>query len=39
MVDKAQTPARAKVGAVFGRLDDAMMVSVNRALALFLGIA
>ena len=39
MVDKIQTPGRTKIGEVFGRLDDAMMVSVNRAMALFLGIA
>jgi mRNA interferase MazF len=39
MVDKAQTVAREKVGAVIGRIDDPTMVAVNRALALFLGFA
>ena len=39
MVDKPQTPLRAKVGPAFGRLDDAAMVTVNRALAVFLGLA
>jgi len=39
MVDKPQTPPRSKVGAVFGRLDDATMLAVNRTLALFLGLA
>ncbi len=39
MVDKPQTPARSKVGAPFGRLDDAAMLAVNCALALFLGLA
>jgi mRNA interferase MazF len=39
MVDKAQTPSRSKLGPVIGRLDDAAMVAVNRALAVFLGLA
>ena len=39
MVDKPQTPPRSKVGEAFGRLDDATMLAVNRALALFLGLA
>ena len=39
MVDKPQTPPRGKVGVTFGRLDDATMLAVNRALALFLGLA
>jgi mRNA interferase MazF len=39
MVDKAQSIAREKIGESFGRLDDATMVAVNRALALFLGFA
>ncbi|NKD45999.1 type II toxin-antitoxin system PemK/MazF family toxin [Haematospirillum jordaniae] len=37
MVDKVMTVRRDKVGEAFGRLDDKTMVSVNRALALFLG--
>ena len=39
MVDKPQTPPRSKVGVPFGHLDDATMLAVNRALALFLGLA
>ena len=39
MVDKPQTPARAKVGPVFGRMNDASMLAVNRALAVFLRLA
>ena len=39
MVDKPQTPPRNRVGPVFGRLDDATLVTVNRVLAVFLGLA
>jgi mRNA interferase MazF len=39
MVDKSQTPSRNRLGPVIGRLDDATMVTVNRALAVFLGLA
>ena len=39
MVDKPQTPPRSRLGPVFGRLDDATMVTVNRVLAVFLGLA
>jgi mRNA interferase MazF len=39
MVDKAQAISREKIGESFGRLDDATMLAVNRALALFLGFA
>ena len=39
MVDKAQTVPREKVGETFGRLDDTTMLSVTRALAVFLGFA
>ena len=39
MVDKPQTPSRDKLGPVIGHLDDATMVEVNRALAVFLGLA
>jgi mRNA interferase MazF len=39
MVDKAQTISREKIGESFGRRDDATMLVVNRALALFLGFA
>ena len=38
-VDKLMTVLREKLGPSFGRLDDATMVKVNRALALFAGIA
>ena len=40
MVDKAMTvKKRDKLGSRLGRLDDAALVAVNRALALFLGFA
>jgi mRNA interferase MazF len=39
MVDKAMTVRRDRLGPVFGALDAEMMVSVSRALAVFLGIA
>jgi mRNA interferase MazF len=39
MIDKASTVPADKIGAPFGRLDDAMMVGVSRSLALFLGLA
>lgn len=39
MVDKAMTVKADKLGEPFGRLDDEAMVAVNRALALFLGLA
>ena len=39
MVDKAQTVPREKVGETFGRLDDTTMLSVTRALTVFLGFA
>jgi mRNA interferase MazF len=39
MVDKATTVPREKVGQAFGQLDDATLVAVNRALAVFLGFA
>ena len=39
MVDKTQTVPRDKIGTTLGRLDDTTMLSVNRALALFLGFA
>ena len=38
-IDKALTVPVRKTGAVFGHLDDADMLRINRALALFLGIA
>lgn len=39
MVDKVQTVARTKIGKTIGRLDDEVMLGVNRALAVFLGFA
>lgn len=39
MVDKPQTPPRGKLGGVIGHLDDATLLAVNRALAVFLGLA
>ena len=39
MVDKPQSVARNKIGTVFGHLDDETMLTVNRALAVFLGFA
>lgn len=39
MIDKPATVPADKIGASFGRLDDAAMVSVSRSLALFLGLA
>ncbi|MDO8437419.1 MAG: type II toxin-antitoxin system PemK/MazF family toxin [Nitrosomonadaceae bacterium] len=39
MVDKPQSIAHEKIGAVIGRLDDETMLAVNRALAVFLGFA
>jgi mRNA interferase MazF len=39
MVDKPQSVAREKLGDVVGHLDDTIMLAVNRALAVFLGLA
>ena len=39
MIDKAMSLRAYRLGTSFGRLDDAAMVSVNRSLALFLGLA
>ncbi len=39
MVDKCMTVAREKVGDVFGSLDAAHVLEVERCLAVFLGIA
>ena len=39
MVDKPQSVGREKVGDVIGRLDDETMMTVNRALAIFIGVA
>jgi mRNA interferase MazF len=39
MIDKPMTVSVQKVGPAFGRLDDAAMLAVNRAMLLFLGLA
>ncbi len=39
MVDKAMTVRRDRIGDPIGRLDDATMLAVTRALTLFLAIA
>lgn len=39
MVDKIVTVAREKIGEVIGQLEDDLMVEVNRALALWIGLA
>jgi mRNA interferase MazF len=39
MVDKAITFSRAKIGRSFGRLDDDILLRVNRAIAVWMGIA
>jgi len=39
MIDKPSTVSRDKIGPTFGIASDTVMLSVNRALALFLGLA
>jgi mRNA interferase MazF len=39
MIDKAQSVPRGKIGSHVGQLDDAIMLAVTRALAVFLGFA
>jgi mRNA interferase MazF len=39
MVDKPSSVLRERLGPVFGCLDDETMLAVNRALAVFLGLA
>ena len=39
MIDQIFSAGTRRIGRVFGHLDDADMVAVNRALALFTGIA
>lgn len=39
MIDKITTVAKTKVGARIGRLSDADLVRVNRAILVFLGLA
>jgi mRNA interferase MazF len=39
MLDRITTAPRGKLGPVIGHIDDAAMLAVNRALAVFLGLA
>ena len=39
MLDRITTASRDKIGGVIGRVDELTMVEVNRALAVFLGLA
>lgn len=39
LVDKVMTIRRSRLGAAFGSANDEVMLAVNRALAVFLGIA
>jgi mRNA interferase MazF len=39
MVDKLQSVPRSRLGPVIGRIDDETVLAVNRALAVFLGLA
>lgn len=39
MIDRTMTVPRAKVGPVFGHIDEDIMVRVDRALLAFLGLA
>lgn len=39
MLDKPMAVKADKIGSAFGSLDDVVMVSVSRSLALFLGLA
>jgi mRNA interferase MazF len=37
-IDKPQTPRRERISGVIGRVDDATLVAVNRAMTVFLGL-
>ena len=39
MVDKTQTVSRGRIGDTIGRLDNEVLLAVNRALIVFLGFA
>ena len=39
MIDKVTTVARARIGPTIGHVEDALLLQVNRALALWIGIA
>jgi mRNA interferase MazF len=38
MLDRITTAPREKIGSIIGRVDDAVMVEVNRVMAVFLGL-
>jgi len=38
-VDKAMTVKREKIGSIIGQIDDATMLRVNRAIAVWMGLA
>ena len=38
-IDKTQTPRRERIGEVIGRVNEATLNAVNRALTVFLGLA
>ena len=38
-IDKAMTVKREKIGSIIGQIDDATMLRVNRALAVWMGLA
>jgi mRNA interferase MazF len=39
MVDKAMTVRRERIGPIIGRIDDDVMLAVERSLALWFGLA
>ena len=39
MVDKPTTVKREKIGALIGKIDDAVMLQVNRAIVVWMGLA
>ncbi|MBC7203965.1 MAG: type II toxin-antitoxin system PemK/MazF family toxin [Pusillimonas sp.] len=39
MIDKIMTVRREKIGAAFGRVDNNVLMQIDRTLAVFLGIA
>jgi mRNA interferase MazF len=39
MIDKPHTLRREKIGKVFGQIEEETQIAVNRALAIFLGLA
>ena len=39
MVDKPMTVKREKIGSLIGKIDDAVMLQVNRAIVVWMGLA